>query len=238
MIPIGDNIPARNPVVAVWLLILVNSLVFLGELAMPEAVLDGFLYGFALVPAELTPWSFLTSMFIHGGWLHVIANMWTLWIFGDNVEDRMGPVRFLIFYLLCGLAGGVVHCLIYPGSTVPALGASGAIAGVLGAYLVLFPFARVIVLLPILFIPFFFQLPAVAYLVFWGVSQLFSGTLALAQPAESGGVGWWVHVGGFVAGIVLQFFFVRRSRDQRLPSRDEYGADGAWVAPRHWRQDP
>src|SRR6267142_20889 len=227
MLPIGDNIPARNRPVATWLLIIVNSLAFLVELAIPEPALEELFHVFGLVPAGLTAWALLTSMFIHGGWLHVIANMWTLWIFGDNVEDRMGPVRFLIFYLLCGLAGGVVHCLIYPGSTVPALGASGAIAGVLGAYLVLFPFARVIVLLPILFIPFFFQLPAVAYLVFWGVSQLFSGTLALAQPAESGGVGWWVHVGGFVAGIVLQFFFVRRSRDQRLPSRDEYGADGA-----------
>jgi rhomboid family protein len=251
VLPIGDNIPARSPAVATWLLILVNSLVFLCELAMPEPVLEAFLHLFGLVPARYTHpdwavwlgfpadsyWPFLTNMFIHGGWLHIIANMWTLWIFGDNVEDRMGSARFVIFYLLCGLAGNVTHWFLYPDSTIPALGASGAIAGVLGAYFVLFPQARVIVLFPVLFIPLFFQLPAVVYLAFWALSQVFSGTLALAQPGDGGGVGWWVHVGGFVAGIVLQFFFVRRERDQRPPSRDEYGAEGAWVSSRHWRQD-
>jgi membrane associated rhomboid family serine protease len=251
MFPIGDNIPARSPPIATWLLIFVNGLVFLLELGLPEPQLEAFLHLFGLVPARYTHpdwavwfgfpadsyWPFLTSMFIHGGWLHIIANMWTLWIFGDNVEDRMGSVRFVIFYLLCGLAGNLTHWFVYPDSTIPALGASGAIAGVLGAYFVLFPQARVIVFFPVLFIPLFFQLPAVVYLAFWALSQFFSGTLSLAQPQDTGGIGWWVHVGGFVAGVVLQFFFVRRGRDPRPLSRDEYGAEGAWVPSRHWRQD-
>jgi membrane associated rhomboid family serine protease len=193
---------------------------------------------FGLVPADLKPWSFITSMFVHASWLHIIANMWTLWIFGDNVEDRMGSVRFLVFYVLCGLAGAILHAFIYPDSAIPAVGASGAIAGVLGAYLVLFPFARVIVLLPVLFIPFFFELPAVTYLALWAFSQLWSGALSIvAEPAEKGGIGWWVHIGGFVAGIVLQLFFVRRGRAERAIARDEYGVDAAWVPSGHWSKD-
>jgi membrane associated rhomboid family serine protease len=162
--------------------------------------------------------------------------MWTLWIFGDNVEDRMGPVRFLIFYLLCGFAAGIVHWYTNPDSTIPTVGASGAIAGVLGAYFFLFPASRVVVLFPILFIPFFFELPAVTYLAFWALSQVFSGTLALADPREVGGVAWWAHVGGFISGLVLHFFFVRRGRAYRTPSRDEYGMEGAWLSDRQWRK--
>jgi membrane associated rhomboid family serine protease len=159
--------------------------------------------------------------------------MLALWIFGDNVEDRMGPVRFVAFYLLCGVVGDVTHWFVYPDSTIPALGASGAIAGVLGAYLFLFPHSRVIVFFPILFIPFFFELPAVTYIVFWAVSQVFSGTLSLAQPDTAGGIGWWAHVGGFAAGVVLHYLFVRRG--EHPPWRDEYGVAAAWLAPSHWR---
>jgi membrane associated rhomboid family serine protease len=164
--------------------------------------------------------------------------MWTLWIFGDNVEDRMGPVRFLVFYLLCGLSGGVAHWLLNADSTLPAIGASGAIAGVMGAYLFMFPHARVIVLLPILFTPLFFELPAVAYLGFWALSQVFSGTLSLATPGNVGGVAWWAHVGGFTTGIVLHFVFVKQEGAYRLPSRDEYEIESAWVPSRHWRDVP
>jgi membrane associated rhomboid family serine protease len=173
-------------------------------------------------------------MFLHGGWMHILGNMWTLWIFGDNVEDRMGPVRFVVFYLLCGLAAGIVHTLTNPNSTLPTVGASGAIAGVMGAYLFLFPKSRIIVLIPIFFFPFFFELPAVTYLGFWALSQVFSGTLALGDARDVGGVAWWAHVGGFITGIALQFFFVRSGAAYRRPSRDEYEIEGAWVPHSHW----
>jgi membrane associated rhomboid family serine protease len=173
-------------------------------------------------------------MFLHGGWMHMIGNMWTLWIFGDNVEDRMGPIRFLFFYLSCGLAAGLVHWFTNPHSTIPTVGASGAIAGVMGAYLFLFPHSRVVVLLPILLFPFFFELPAVTYLGFWVLTQVFSGTLSLASPTDVGGVAWWAHVGGFGVGILLQFLFVKRAGTYRRPSRDEYGIENAWLPVRYW----
>jgi membrane associated rhomboid family serine protease len=249
MLPIRDTIPGRNPPVAVWLIILANAFVFLLELMMPEPVLRDFFYLFGVVPARYTHpdwavwvgfpaddfWPFLTSMFLHGGWTHILGNMWTLWIFGDNVEDRMGPVRFFIFYLLCGIAAGVVHWFVNPNSTVPAVGASGAIAGVMGAYFFLFPTARVIVFVPVLFLPFFFELPAVTYLGFWALSQVFSGTLALAGPENVGGVAWWAHVGGFLAGVVLHFWFVRKGREYRRVQADEYGIEGAWMGAPRWR---
>jgi membrane associated rhomboid family serine protease len=163
-----------------WVLILANSVVFLFELTMTEQALEQFFHLFGLVPARYTHpgwalqvglpidnyWPFLTSMFLHGGWMHIIGNMWTLWIFGDNVEDQMGPLRFLCFYLLCGLVAGLVHWFTNPDSTLPTVGASGAISGVLGAYFLLFPYSRVIVLVPVLFLPLFFELPAVLYLGF------------------------------------------------------------------------
>jgi membrane associated rhomboid family serine protease len=252
MIPIRDTIPTRNPPIATYILILVNVLVFLFELTMPPAMLERFFYLFGVVSARFTNpewaaflgfpadnlWPFVTSMFIHAGWFHIVGNMWTLWIFGDNVEDRMGPVRFVIFYLLCGLAAGIVHWLTNPTSTVPAVGASGAIAGVMGAYLVLFPYAQIILLVPIGFFPFFFALPAVTYLAFWALTQVLSGTLALslAGPYEVGGVAWWAHAGGFVAGIALQALFVRRGGAYRRPVRDEYVLDGAWAPSGYWRE--
>jgi membrane associated rhomboid family serine protease len=250
MFPICDTVPRQHLPIATWLLILINSVIFLFELMMPEPMLEEFFYMFGIVPARFTHpawatwvgfpidayWPFLTSLFLHGGWLHFIGNMWTLWIFGDNVEDRMGPVRFVIFYILCGMAAGTVHWFTYPFSTIPTVGASGAIAGVMGAYFVLFPFALVIVLVPLLFIPFFFELPAVTYLGFWAFSQVFSGTLSLADARAVGGVAWWAHAGGFTTGIVLHFFFIRRGRAYRRLSRDEYGIEGAWLPNHYWRK--
>jgi membrane associated rhomboid family serine protease len=250
MFPIRDTIPRRHPPIAVWLIILANSLVFLFELTMPSPALERFFYLFGMVPARYAHpewafsvglsvddyWPFLTSMFLHGGWLHIIGNMWTLWIFGDNVEDRMGPVRFVVFYVLCGFAAGFVHWFTNPNSTVPTVGASGAIAGVMGAYFFLFPTSRVVVLLPIFIFPFFFEVPAVVYLGFWALSQVLSGTLSLSGPENVGGVAFWAHVGGFTAGIVLHFFFVKRSPAYRRPSRDEYELESAWVPARHWRE--
>ena len=249
MLPIRDTIPSRHPPIATWVLILANGMVFLFELTMTEPVLERCFYMFGLVPARYTHpewalqaglspgnyWPFLTSMFLHGGWMHIIANMWTLWIFGDNVEDRMGPLRFVCFYLLCGLAAGVVHWFTNADSTLPTVGASGAIAGVLGAYFFLFPYARVIVLVPVLFLPLFFELPALVYLGFWALTQLLSGTLALASGREVGGVAWWAHVGGFIAGIVLHFFFVQRGDAYRELARDEHALENAWVPAHYWR---
>ena len=250
MLPIGDTVPRRSPPVAVWLLLIGNALVFVFELSMPPPVLERCFHLFGVVPARYTHpswaawaglplddyWPFLTSMFLHGGWIHIVSNMWTLWIFGDNVEDRMGAVRFVAFYLLCGLAAGLVHVLANPYSTLPTVGASGAIAGVMGAYFVLFPTSRMIVMVPVLFFPFFFEIPAVTYLVVWVLSQLFSATLALGVPGLVGGVAWWAHVGGFVAGMALQFLFVKRGRAWRKLARDEYGVEAAWLPSNQWRR--
>ena len=249
MIPIQDTIPRRNPPVATYILILINSLVFMFEVTLPPPMREQLFYLFGVVPARYTHpdwavwvglpvddyWPFFTSMFLHGGWLHIVANLWTLWIFGDNVEDRMGPVRFVVFFLLCGFTAGIVHWFINADSTIPAVGASGAIAGVLGAYFVLFPHAHVIVMLPVLFFPVFFALPAVTYLGFWALGQVFSGTLSLAQPGDVGGVAFWAHAGGFVAGMALHIIFVRRGRSDRRLARDEYWLESAWVPSQHWR---
>src|SRR5713101_8757255 len=178
MLPIRDTVPTRSPPIATRLLVLINALVFLFELTLSPPELEGLFHVFGIVPARFTHpdwavsaglplngyWPFLTSMFLHGGWLHIIGNMWALWIFGDNVEDRMGPLRVATFYVLCGIVAGITHALTNPQSTVPSVGASGAIAGVMGAYFVLYPRARVIVLVPILFLPFFLELPAFLYL--------------------------------------------------------------------------
>jgi len=223
MFPIRDTIPRRHFPYAVWTLIAINLFVFLRELSLPSDRAEEFLYLFGLVPARFTNlhWAasigfphtylpFFSTMFLHGGWLHIIGNMWVLWIFGDNVEDRMGPFRFLVFYLLCGLSAGIVHVVTNRNSTVPAVGASGAIAGVMAAYFVLFPRARIIAMFPIVFYPVFFQVPAWIYLGFWFLMQFFSGTLAIATHKEVGGIAWWEHVGGFGAGLLTYWIFLRR----------------------------
>lgn len=150
-------------------------------------------------------------MFLHGGWFHLISNMWVLFIFGDNVEDRMGHGRFLLFYLLSGLAAGLMQALAAPGSHLPTVGASGAIAGVLGAYLLFFPGARVLTLIPFFFFFSFVEIPALFYLGFWFIAQLYSGLFALALPAgmSAGGVAWWAHIGGFLFGLLLARRFER-----------------------------
>src|SRR5499427_1962946 len=169
MFPIKNSVPSRYPALVTWLLIAVNCASFLYEKSLSEVELDSLISSFALVPARyfgasgLTPTDylpFLTMMFLHGGWLHLIFNMWTLWLFGPTVEDRLGHGRYLAFYLACGLAASIAHVFFNPTSIVPALGASGAIAGVLGCYMRLFPLARVVVVVPILFIPLFFEVYA------------------------------------------------------------------------------
>jgi membrane associated rhomboid family serine protease len=223
MIPIRDTIPRQHFPFAVSALIAINVGVFIWEIAIPPDMTAQFIYLFGLVPARFTHaawaaetgfphtyWPFLSTMFLHGGWLHIIGNMWVLWIFGDNVEDRMGPVRFVIFYILCGLSAGIVHVLTNPGSTVPAVGASGAIAGVMAAYFVLYPHARIVAMFPIFFYPLFFTVPAFVYLGFWFLTQFFSGTLAIATQRQVGGIAWRAHIGGFASGILFFSFFLRR----------------------------
>ncbi len=241
MFPIRDTIAARAVPLAVWALIAVNVAVFMIELSLSPRQLEGLLYWFGIVPARYSHpgwalwaglpvddyWPFFTSMFLHGGWFHIISNMWTLWIFGDNVEDRMGPWRFLAFYLLCGIIAGVVHWLTNADSTVPTIGASGAIAGVLGAYFMLYPRAHVITLIPIFFYPLFVALPAATFILIWFISQLFSGVASIAAPGQAGGVAWWAHIGGFLAGMALYRLFLHPELGEPA-YRDELGYESAW----------
>jgi membrane associated rhomboid family serine protease len=211
MIPLRDNIPSSSYPVVTVALIGVNVLVFLYELQLgpklePFLLTNGFVPARYLYLAATEPWNLparflpmFTSLFLHGGWLHLIGNMWTLWIFGDNVEDRLGKGRFLLYYVVCGLAAAYVHYLTGPQSGVPVVGASGAIAGIMGGYVVLFPHARILTLLPIFIFIQIVNVPAVFFLVFWFFAQLLNGMVATAA-SFGGGVAWWAHVGGFLAG--------------------------------------
>lgn len=210
MIPLRDTIPSsRFPVITVGIICL-NALVFLLELNLRPLELERLFQSWGIIPLRFTHprlqasyFTLLSSMFLHGGWMHIIGNMWSLWIFGDNVEERMGRGGFVCFYLLSGLAAGIGHILTNPNSPIPTVGASGAIAGVMGAYLLLFPHAKVVTLLPIFFFLQVIEVPAVLFLGFWFLSQLFSGTLSLAASgANAGGVAWWAHIGGFVVGFL------------------------------------
>lgn len=215
MIPLRDSNRPRHFPVMNWILIAANALVFLFELGLSNGELARFVNAFALVPARLDadPAVFgvtiFSSMFMHAGWFHFLSNMWVLFIFGDNVEDRMGPLPYFLFYLLGGLAAALLQTFIDQSSAVPVLGASGAIAGVLGAYIFLFPGARVVTLVPIFFFISLVDIPAMVFLGFWFVSQLFSGLAAIGSEAAQG-VAWWAHIGGFLVGLVLCPFFLRR----------------------------
>ena len=228
MIPIRDTIRARRFPLVNTTLIVLNVLVFLFEVSLGAGSLDRFIFSFGLVPANFWGdgglarwWPLFTSMFLHGSWLHLIFNMQALYIFGDNVEDRLGHWRYLAFYLLGGVLAGLAHVWAYPVSELPTVGASGAIAAVLGAYLVLYPRARVITLIPIFFFIQVVEIPAILYLGFWFLSQLLSGAFALAADTfQGGGVAWWAHIGGFVAGAVLVWLFAPRRLDRYYP--DQY----------------
>lgn len=206
MIPLRDSQPSDSKPLVTLLLIVVNFLVFFYELSLDPYSRNHFIATYAVVPDQLTLSSLVTSMFLHGGWLHIIGNMWFLWIFGDNVEDLLGHGKFLLFYLVCGVAAGMVQVAVNPGSRLPTIGASGAIAGVMGAYLVRFPRSHILTLVPIFFFLTTFDLPAWVLLAYWFLIQFFSGVGAVAYSNLSeGGVAWFAHVGGFVAGIVLVF---------------------------------
>jgi len=226
MIPIRDDQPHFSPPVVNYFLIVLNLVIYLFEAVLPPDNLNLLIYQFGLVPwhvtalltgsrslnpvAVLTP--FLTSMFLHGGWMHVIGNMWFLWIFGDNIEDYLGHFKYLGFYLFAGVAAALTQVLLTPALRVPTVGASGAIAGVMGAYFILYPRARVLT-----WLVFFFYLPAWVILGYWFLVQFFSARASSLSYASqsSGGVAFWAHVGGFITGLVLVKILPRRRQSQR-----------------------
>jgi membrane associated rhomboid family serine protease len=217
MFPVANRVPLRYPPIATWALIATNAVVFLFEVGLSPSELNEFLYRFALVPARyfdsgifdsslslIDYLPFVSNMFLHGGWLHLIVNMWTLWLFGRVVEDQLGSGRYLVFYFACGILASATYAALNPNSTVPALGASGAIAGILGCYMRFFPFSRIIVLIPIIFIPLFFEVPAMLFAGLWFLFQALGAVADWSAPFSSGGgIAWWAHIGGFVAGVIL-----------------------------------
>jgi len=214
MFPISDVIPSRTvPFVTIGL-IAVNALVFLYQVMLPDRLLEQFVYTYALVPAYFSWGSVLTSMFLHAGWMHVIGNMLYLWIFGDNVEDRLGHVGFVLFYLASGCAAAMLQLVINPFSTVPMVGASGAIAGVMGAYFVLYPESRVLTAVFILIFFDLVEIPAIFFLGIWFVMQVLSGVGSLGVANASGGTAFWAHIGGFLVGAIVGFTL--RFRGQRF----------------------
>lgn len=227
MIPLKDINRTRTFPAVTLLLIAVNAAVFVYQLSLGSGPgLTGFFYQFGLVPRALLSMGYwqeagilpglaplLTSMFLHGGWMHFLGNMLYLWVFGDNVEDWLGWPRFLLFYLVCGLLAALLQMAVHPGSPIPMIGASGAISGVLAAYLVLFPRARVLTFVPILFFFYLIRLPALIFLGLWFLLQFFNGAVSLtAGDLSMGGTAWWAHVGGFIAGLVL---ILKRRKSRR-----------------------
>jgi membrane associated rhomboid family serine protease len=215
MIPLYDTARSRRFPFINYLLIVINILAFVYELQLGSENLRGFIFKWGLIPSHFwidpsSNWTnILSSMFLHGGWFHIISNMWVLLIFGDNVEERMGSIRYLIFYLLGGAAAALLQAYVLPHSGEPMIGASGAIAGVLGAYLILFPRSRIASLVPVIFIFTIMEIPAFLFLLFWFALQIYSGLFA-AQ--SGGGIAWWAHVGGFIFGVVMVSFFAVRRR--------------------------
>jgi rhomboid family protein len=216
MIPLRDVIPSRTVPFLTVSIIILNILAWFYELALSREDLPLFLQQFGVVPAYFTMPTLVSSMFLHGSWSHVLGNMWYLWIFGDNVEDRMGHGRFLIFYLLCGFVAAFGQILIDPTSTLPTIGASGAIAGVMGAYFVLYPQSRVLTLIPLIVFFEIVELPAIFLLGFWFLMQLFSaGAIAVTANTHGGGVAFMAHVAGFIFGLIGVFIFRKREPDTR-----------------------
>ncbi|NIM47198.1 MAG: rhomboid family intramembrane serine protease [Candidatus Aenigmarchaeota archaeon] len=214
MFPIKDNIPSRSfPIITVSLIVITVFIFFLENLLG-----DPFILKYALIPTKVDIFSpitllpFLTSIFLHAGWLHLISNMWFLWIFGDNIEDKFGRFWFLVFYLFCGLAAGIIQYTFIYNIDIPNLGASGAIAGVLGAYFLIFPRAKIHTLVFIFFFATVITLPAGIVLGFWFLTQLFNGTLTVTTKSllVEGGVAWWAHIGGFLTGLVVAWIYKNR----------------------------
>jgi membrane associated rhomboid family serine protease len=201
-----------------WGLIAVNTVVFIHQTSLSQRSLNQLILTYGMIPARLnlmhpSTWiPLITAMFLHGGWFHLISNMWVLFIFGDNVEDRMGHIKYLGFYLLGGILANLLEALVLPKSLIPAIGASGAIAAVLGGYFLLYPRARVVTIILLFIIPWVVEIYAFVFLGFWFISQLYSGFLSLSMPANAsvGGIAWWAHVGGFIFGMLAVYIFANR----------------------------
>ncbi len=246
MIPLRDLNPTRTTPWVTWTIILACALVYLWQAMLPDAAYRDFLFTWGMIPQRVTSGddpgalaTVFTSMFLHGGFLHAAGNLWFLHVFGDNVEEALGHVRYALFYLLVGVLAAATQIAVGPTSTLPMVGASGAIAGVLAGYLVLFPRARVVAIIPIFIFLQFAEIPAVLFIIVWFVYQFFAGVSALAAAGgEGGGVAYWAHIGGFAAGLVLVLLFRRRGisltpQQQTLDDRD---AD--WPRPpRRWTDD-
>jgi membrane associated rhomboid family serine protease len=213
MFPLRDDRPTYTPPIVTTLLIVACAFVFFHELALDEFSRNEFIANWGVIPARLHPVTLLTSMFLHGGWSHIIGNMLFLWAFGKSLEDALGHTRFLVFYLGCGLAAGITHVAFNYYSFLPTVGASGAIAGVMGAYLIKFPRARI---RTVIFIFVFFtttDLPAAFLLVYWFITQLFAGYGSIAHTnVTDSGVAWFAHIGGFITGMILVSLMPVRTR--------------------------
>ncbi len=212
MIPLRALLARQSTPITTLLIIAANVFCFLFETVQPGYLQSSFLAHYALVPDRLHPTALITSMFLHGGWLHLIGNMWFLWVFGSHVEDAIGSAKFLFFYLICGVASGVVQLVMNLGSPIPTIGASGAIAGVMGAFLMLYPRARVVTLIFIIFFITTIDIPAAFMLIYWFGIQLLSGLSSIKGLTDAGGVAWFAHVGGFLAGILLVRIFIGQRR--------------------------
>ncbi len=220
MIPLRALLVRNSTPAITLLLIAVNTLCFLYEIAQPMYLRDLFIQHYGLVPDHLYLPAFVTSMFLHGGWLHLIGNMWFLWVFGSHIEDAMGSGRFLVFYLISGVASAAVQFATSLGSPVPTVGASGAIAGVMGAFLILYPRVRVVTLIFIVFFITTYDIPAALMLIYWFAIQLLSGLGgSLSSIGQGQSIAWFAHVGGFLAGILfIRFFQGNRPRYRYYPS--------------------
>jgi len=226
MFPIGDDkLHGAGATPVTWTLIVLNVFAFIYEITLPEEALEQFFMTWGAVPAKILAGenllSLFSSIFMHGGWMHLIGNMLFLWVFGDNIETVLGHLGFLAFYLLGGLAATAAHIFFYPTSLIPSVGASGAIAACLGSYIVMFPHARIRVLVPIIFFITIVRVPALFFLFIWAVTQFFYGVADLgATTAQTAGVAYWAHIGGFVFGVIVGFLFRHRSKNF-IPLSDE-----------------
>jgi membrane associated rhomboid family serine protease len=227
MFPIGDDdVRGAGPGVLTIVLVLINVAVFIAEVTIFRPGLSEFFSEYGVVPAQVLEgrqlYSFLTSLFLHGGWFHLISNMVFLWIFGDNVEAALGRVIYPIFYLVGGIAASLTHVAVSPNSTLPSVGASGAIGAILGAYIVMFPRSQVRVLLLFGFFMVIRRITAILFLGIWFAMQFFSGIASIgAETAQTGGVAVWAHVGGFVFGVLVGLLFRGRAKDLTLEENRE-----------------
>jgi membrane associated rhomboid family serine protease len=222
MIPLRSSERIYSVPTVTLVLIAINVLIFLFEISLPQYSLNRFIRAYGITPYRFHFSTLLTSMFLHEGFLHILGNMWFLWIFGKAIEDRLGHGLFLLFYLVCGLLAGIGHVLLNSDSAVPTIGASGAIAGVRGAYLIKFPRARIVTL--VLLIVFFttLDIPAAFLLVYWFAMQFFNGIGSIAESQSSGGVAWFAHVVGFLAGMALITILPAKQRYSYRGYRDGY----------------